>query len=1114
MRRIHTTSVLIALALVMTLGVSTGFLSFPEPVHADQGNPNFYIEPSSGPVAGGTQVIIKPYTAQGVNFVQVDSKWKHTLALGSDGKAYAWGDNQFGELGDGTTVQRLKPVRVSTPAGVKFVKVQAGGGVDQLMYKVGYQSLALTDNGRIYSWGHNYSGELGLGNNIDQSTPQLVPMPAGVNKFTDILTIWGASFGLADNGKVYAWGDGGTYYTNGQLGLASTARVNTPTAIFSIPDTVRIKQISGLGHFVMALGDNGTIYTWGNNDYGQLGQGHTDDRNQAVIVRAPDGSNFTSVSAGGYNAYATTSSGKTYNWGPRDRGQFGDGTGDFSGPIATYEPRPVESTISMPPGVSIRQISRGGWHTLVIGSDNKAYSWGYNKFGALGNNTCVGTSGNCWTITPKPISVPDGVTFTSVTAGYWNSFAIGSDGNSYGWGSNEAGTVGNGSIYDVRTPVRIGGKINITNVSFDGLAPTAGVSNGDTGSWTGRTPPHASGWASVRVDWTLNGISQPPEYLRFRYLGDFTVTFKPGNPGGANFSQAVHETYFARYPTPNPTWLGHAFTGWYLNGKLYDFGTPVTSNITLTGGWALFSMTPTSGPVSGGTDVIITPPPGLRFTQVAAGVTSGLAIGNDGKTYAWGVSKDTGWWHEAYYDSITNVHASPALVQVNSPVQLVRVSAGLYHSLGLGVDGRVYAWGSNRWGQLGTATNSGTAVDTPNPVAVPLPAGKRFTAVSAGALHSLALADDGTVYSWGTNYKGALGNGAQDTDPHAWGVHPTPTPVSTSVRFQAISAGKLYSLALSDNGTLYGWGDNDSGQLGTPAGSDPTTPTASSSTVRFTSIAAGQDHSMGLTADGTAYGWGNNGNGQIGTGSASPTSITTPTAVNTSMKFKSISPGGYSTLAVAADGTAYSWGANNDGQLGIGALDSNPHLTPTAVSSSRKFSAVAGNDEFEPYYGGNAFGLGLSEEGDLFAWGSAWDWWIYEQSTPTLLEVPKPQLTSVKFGTAPNSALGINLHFNDSGPNPDFKWHVTTPPHQPDELVDVTIEWTLAGVQQNPVHFNFLYYALLNMPKAGALPLQRVNGSLLLSLAATASALYAAYQLAQRRKRTRRLIGQQAADSR
>ncbi|MCL6577174.1 cadherin-like beta sandwich domain-containing protein, partial [Kyrpidia sp.] len=235
------------------------------------------------------------------------------------------------------------------------------------------------------------------------------------------------------------------------------------------------------------------------------------------------------------------------------------------------------------------------------------------------------------------------------------------------------------------------------------------------------------------------------------------------------------------------------------------------------------------------------------------------------------------------------------------------VSAGGGHSLVLTSDQTVWAWGDNTNGQLGDGTTTGRQTPTP---AQGL---SSVAQVSAGESHSLALMSDGRVFAWGKNSSGQLGNNSTVDSNVPVQVQGLPTNVT------AVAAGGNHSLALTSDGRIYAWGSNSSGQLG-----DGTTNNATAAEpvaglligLNPVAVSAGKDHSLALMQDGTVYAWGGNSYGQLGNGTTTASKV--PVQVTGLANVAAVSAGGYDSLALTSDGYVYAWGLNSSGQLGDG----------------------------------------------------------------------------------------------------------------------------------------------------------------------------------------------------
>ncbi|AEI63997.1 regulator of chromosome condensation [Corallococcus macrosporus] len=279
------------------------------------------------------------------------------------------------------------------------------------------------------------------------------------------------------------------------------------------------------------------------------------------------------------------------------------------------------------------------------------------------------------------------------------------------------------------------------------------------------------------------------------------------------------------------------------------------------------------------------------------------------------------------------------------------MAAGAYHSLFLKKNGEVWSWGQNTAGQLGTGSVSTTPQSQPAQV-IGLPAIK---AIAAGIAHSLALDTNGDVWAWGQNAAGQAGIGSTG------GTVLQPQKVPALSGIQAIAANGSYSLALGEDGSLWAWGQNSSGQVGTGSTSVSVhTPAQVQGLPGIRAIAAGLNHVLALDTEGRVWGWGANTSGQTGRGSTS-TTVLSPTQVAGLPPVRAIAAGAGHSLAVdEAFGNVWAWGQNNFGQTGTGATSTTPVLNPTAVGGIFAVTDIAA---------GHFFSLAIVGEGHAVAWG-------------------------------------------------------------------------------------------------------------------------------------------------
>ncbi|MEN1973569.1 RCC1-like domain-containing protein [Cellulomonas sp. P4] len=431
-------------------------------------------------------------------------------------------------------------------------------------------------------------------------------------------------------------------------------------------------------------------------------------------------------------------------------------------------------------------------------------------------------------------AVPDPVTFVDVVGGGRHTLALGADGNTYAWGRGQEGQLGDGTTTEVSKPtaVDVPAGVTLTQVSAGGEFSVALGADGNTYAWgNGRFGQRGEGSLESSVPVVLDVPAG--------------VTFTQGAAGG-EFSVALGAD-------------GNTYA--WGNGRFGQLG---------------------EGSLESSVPVVVDVPAGVTFTQVAAGHDFSVALGSDGKAYAWG-SGYFGQLGSALTDS-----SVPVPVGLPAGVTLTQVAAGYGHVVALGSDGNTYSWGFGMFGQLG----NGTTTDSWATVTVDLPAGVTFTQVAAGDFHSLALGSDGNTYAWGYGTDGQLGDGTVFTTSAV----PVRVEVPAGVTFTQVAGGASFSLAVGSDGQAYAWGFGSYGQLGGGAAS-PQTPLPVAAAlppgVTVTRVTADHGYSAALGSDGNAYAWGLGDDGQLGTGDATRSSV--PMRVDT---------GGTTVQAVSFDGVA------------------------------------------------------------------------------------------------------------------------------------------------------------------------------------------------------------------
>lgn len=318
----------------------------------------------------------------------------HSLALFSDGSLYAWGENSYGQLGDGTTINRSAPTLIGT-------------GYTAIALGI-YHCIALKGS-TLYAWGYNKDGQLGDGTNTNRSSPTLIG-----TGFTEISAGGAHSFALKGS-TLYAWG----YNREGQLGDGTTVNRITPTLIGS-----GYTAIAANGAHSLALKGN-ALYAWGDNGYGQVGDSTVADRSTPTLI----GTGFTVIAAGDHHSLALKGN-VLYAWGNNEDGQLGDGTN-------------TNRNTPFPIGTGYTVIKAGGCYSLAL-KGRALYAWGRNGYGQLGDGTSRYRN--------APILIGTG--YTTIAAGEEHSLAA--KGNVlYTWGNNSNGRLGDGTTTGRTAPTRI-----------------------------------------------------------------------------------------------------------------------------------------------------------------------------------------------------------------------------------------------------------------------------------------------------------------------------------------------------------------------------------------------------------------------------------------------------------------------------------------------------------------------------------------------------------------------------------------------------------------------------------------------------------------------------------
>ncbi len=602
-----------------------------------------------------------PVQVTGITDVRaIAGRGSHTVALRNDGTVWTWGWNFHGQLGNGTNTDSPVPVQV---LGLENVKAVASGE---------RFSIALKNDGTVWGWGHNSDGQIGNKTGTDSNIP--VPVP----ELNDITAIAGGgdhAIALEDDGTVWTWGDN----TYGQLG--NGINIDEPTETdrpVRVTDLNHVISVAGGEMHTIALRDDGTVWAWGNNDYGQLGDGTLTDSSRPVSVSSAFNlKNVISVAGGGSHTIALKNNGELWAWGRNEHYQLGEG-------MNIQENTPVQAYHL---SYDISSAAGGGFHTIALEQPGgKVWTWGSNTHGQLGDGTNTDRS------IPAPVSSLEGITF--IAGGERHSIAVREDGTVWAYGDNTYGQLGDGTNTHRNTPVQIPGLENIRSAA---CGSDHSIALGEYGSV----------WA-----WGSNFHGQ---------LGDGTNT-----------------------DSNKPK-------------KVPDIATAVS---------------------------------------VACGANHTMALRKNGTLRAWGSNFHGQLGDEGNTDR--NEPIQPADLQ-----DIIAIACGANHSLAVRADRTVWAWGDNAHGQLG----DGTTMDRNDPVMMLHT--EDAQAAAGGVSHTIILNRNGTMRAYGDNEFGQL---CRNYD------HSGVIQVCSFDNVKTIASGSYHTIAVREGNTaireVLTWGDNRYGQLG------------------------------------------------------------------------------------------------------------------------------------------------------------------------------------------------------------------------------------------------------------------------------------------------------------
>ena len=929
------------------------------------------------------------------SWLQVSAGASHSVGIKSDNTLYGWGFGTSGQVGDATTISKSSPVQINTSA---WISVDAG--IDF--------SLAIRSDYRLYAWGLGTSGQLGISLALSRSTPSI--FASSTASYIQVSAGGSHTLAIDNNNKLWAWG----FNASGQLGDGTTTTRNGPVSLGASSWSA---ISAGYSHSTALTSDN-RLFTWGNNTNGQLGFNRS----------------FISIGAGNSMTSVVRSDGTLWTWGLGTSGQLGDST------IVTKS-----SPVAVGLLTNWSKTTRPSYTNYAIDTTSKLYAWGENSFGAVGDSTTINRS------SPVQIGTSSWTMVATAfvgTTGQQSTYAIRSDGGLFAWGDNSYGQANSVNSLPLSSPTQIGSSswsIVSTGLQFAMAITTDGKLYG----W-GRNDVGQLGITASTFSWTkvnssgLHTLAIRSDNRLFAWgfnssgqlgLGDTTPRSSPVQVSSGSYTQisaGLSNSYAIRsdgslfawgdssqgqlplivQARSSPVQIGTGIVNSaYFNGTT-DYLT-LSSNAAFAVGTGDFTIECWVYSTNIGTTQTIydtrspTDTANIGYDLYISSTGPTLRFGTNGVNYITGGTTliSNTWYHvavsrvtsgttslqmfingvqeSATYTTLQNHTNNTPKIGSNGSTQFfsgfisnlrVVTGQGLYTgtftpstspltkttvgSTGAGaagsLTGTVVLLTCQSTSFVDNSNNSFPIIVIGNPrtdyLQIPFATSTQSYTYDSWSLVSasqtlnyvLATRSNSTLYGWGNNINGVIGSYSLQSLSNP--VVQSPTQVSGGGSWTSISAGGGHSLAIKSDFKLYVWGNNTIGQTA-----------QAGTTFSWTQIAAGINHSVAIRSDGILFTWGQNNGGQLG---LSDTVYRSSPVQLGSSSWSQISAGSSHTIAIRSDSTLWAWGYNNVGQVGLG--DTSNRSSPVQIGSVNTWSKVSA---------GSSQSFAIRSDASLYAWG-------------------------------------------------------------------------------------------------------------------------------------------------
>jgi|GEM_PF-671109 len=891
---------------------------------------------------------------------QIVSGANHTCALQNDGTVRCWGDNRFAQIGDDTRQRAIDAYLIKNlPRDVSTIA--AGGN----------HTCALTASGAVWCWGENIVGQVDGRASAPITTPVLV---ADIPVARTIVLTAQQSCLLDVSTNLWCWGTGVAPHQIAVPSAIARMRGSNADALCAVLVTnslacmtaqdATVVQTPLFGALDITINANGAcvllraaqLVCRGDNQYGQLGNTITAKNiSQFVLMRL--GASADVLAGGIAHMCAMWQQGRLQCWGRNLEGQLGS-------TVQRDQPTPATPEIN-----GVTTVVAGGQHTCVVRYDQQVFCWGANESGQLGVADFLNHD--------QPQQVWSLTKIAMLSAGAHHTCALQQGGQVWCWGANNVGQLGVVGAAQSR-PQMISSLASVVTLASGGDSNCALQNDATVVCWGAPLIPNTPAFTPI-----ANLVDVVEVKIGWRHACALRVDGAVLCWGDKSFGQFQGDATVPQIITGLPPIQAIA------TGGRHSCAIDALHQLWCWGANDLHQIL-----ASGGDPVVPVPQMVLSgVSHVALGFATTCVRLQIGQTSCWGDSAygqlgNGGYEYDATRPYVLGLNDGFALATggnfsctllkhvmarcwggneygqigdgttntaalpqtVRSNDEIIAIAAGSAHACGIVIDGTVRCWGHNNYGQLGNQATE----DSSSPV---IAAVQQVVGISLGQSHSCALLQDGGGACWGRNDDGQLGSGSTASS----GMPLRVADLTTAI---VLKSGGNHACAVLQSTTVVCWGRNLQGQLGIgDVGPGLSTPTQILGLNGVVDISLGLDHSCALTQSAQVYCWGWNRYGQVGMGAVGDTAyVTRPQLVTDVANVVAITAGDNHTCVLQRSGDVRCWGDNFSGQLGFSTVvgDTATHPSAALVLGLRNVVAIAA---------GGAHTCALLQRGDVTCWG-------------------------------------------------------------------------------------------------------------------------------------------------